>query len=237
MRILPTAFLAGVAAVAIGLSGGAMAQSATAHVMTVQLPDGGVAQIRYTGNIAPRVSFSEAPTPIDVFAPLPSVFGPSLFGPGSPFAMLDRISAAMDGEAAAMLRQAEAMSAAARSGRLTGTALGNLPPNGASYSFVSTMSGNGVCSQSIEVTRTGNGAPHVVRHSSGNCGVLPGGAGIATLPAVTPPPTAPGPVWTSAPTQPYAAPAPAGRPDMVWTSAEGTRPYAGLVREIPAARR
>jgi hypothetical protein len=231
MRILPTALLTGVAAVAIGFSGAASAQNAPAHVITVQLPDGGAAQITYTGNIAPRISFS-APAPIDVFAPLSSAAGPSLFGPGSPFAMLDRISAAMDREAAAMFRQAEAISTAARSGRLTETTFGNLPPGSASYSFVSTMSGNGVCSQSVEITRNGNGAPHVVRHSSGNCA---GTAGAASLPTVTPP-SAPGPVWTSAPFRPYAAPAPASRPDMVWTSAEGAKPYAGLVQKIPAAR-
>ena len=61
--------------------------------------------------------------------------------------------------------------------------------------------------------------------------------GPGTLPTVSPPVPAPSPVWTKAPAQPYAAPAPANRPDVVWTSAEGAKPYAGLVRKLPAAAR
>ena len=224
MRILPTALLAGVAAIAIGFSGVAFAQDTQTHVMAVQLPDGGVAQIRYTGDVSPRVSFSEAPVPAEV---------PALFGPGSPFAALDRISAEMDREMSAMFGQAAALSAAAQSGRLATTALRGLPPGSTGFSFVSTMSGNGVCSQSLQITSTGNGPPHIVRHSSGNCGT----AGPGTLPTVSPPVPAPSPVWTKAPAQPYAAPAPANRPDVVWTSAEGAKPYAGLVRKLPAAAR
>jgi hypothetical protein len=220
MRILPNSLLAGVAAIAIGFSGAAFAQGPQSHLMTVALPDGGVAQIRYTGNVAPRISFSEQPAWFD----MPAVFAPML-GPASPFAALDRISAAMDREMTAMMRQANALSAAAQSGRLEATALRDLPPGSTGYSFISTMSGNGVCSRSVEITSTGNGPPQIVRHSSGNCAAV----GSGTLPTVAPPTTAPAPVRTS-------APAPASRPDVVWTSAKGATPYAGLVREIPAAR-
>jgi hypothetical protein len=228
MRILPTALLAGVAAIAIGFSGAAFARGPQIHVMTVQLPDGGVARIRYTGDVAPRISFGEAP----VSAETPPLSAP-LFGPGSPFAALDRISAEMDREMSAMLGQAAALSAAAQSGRLATTALRGLPPGSTGFSFVSTMSGNGVCSQSLQITSTGNGPPHIVRHSSGNCGT----AGPGAFRAFSPPATAPVPVWIKAPAQPYAAPAPANRPDVVWTSAEGAKPYAGLVRKLPAAAR
>lgn len=212
MRTLRTALLAGVAAIAAGVSGAALAQSPQSHVMTVRLPGGGVEEIRYTGDVPPQVVVGEAPAATDVFAPMPS-----LFGPRSPIAALDRISAEMDRQAALMFRQADAMAAQARSGQLSEAATGNLPPGSADYSFVSTMSGNGVCTRSVEITSSGNGSPpRVVSHSSGNCGAAPGASGSISLPA---------------------APAPASRPDVVWTSATGPRPYAGLVSEIPAAQR
>lgn len=213
VRSLHTAFAVGIATALVGLSGPASAQGSNTHVMTVRLPGGGTAQISYTGNAAPRVSVSDAPAPLAAFIPMRS-----FFGPGSPFAALERISAEMDREAAAMLRQADLLAAEARSGQLGEAALHGLPRGGESYSFVSTLSGSGVCSQSVEITSQGNGAPpRVVRHSSGNCTALPGGAGSVNLPA---------------------APAtPATRPDVVWTSAPGAKPYAGLVREIPAGQR
>ncbi len=113
MRTLRTALLAGVAASAIGFPGAALAQSPQTHVMTVRLPGGGVEQIRYTGDVPPQVVVAESPAPIEAFAPMPS-----LFGPQSPFAALDRISAEMDRQAAAMFRQADALAAQARSGQL-----------------------------------------------------------------------------------------------------------------------
>ena len=210
MRNLRSALLAGAAAAAIGFSGAALAQSSDSHVMTVRLPDGGVAQIRYTGTVAPRVSFSDRPSAIEALAPMPL-----LFGPGSPFAALDRISAEMDRQAAALFRQTDALTASA--GPLDAAALRNLPSGSQSYSFVSTLSGSGVCSESVQITAQGNGAPpRVVRHRSGNCGSIAGGTGAVSLPTAPTPPT---------------------RPDVVWTSASGAHPYAGLVHEIPAAAR
>ena len=214
MRIWLNSLGAGVAAAAIGFSGAAMpalAQSQPMHIMTVQLPGGGVARIEYTGNVAPRVSFGTAPAPLAAFAPMPAWFGPN-----SPFAQLDRISTEMNREAAAMFRRAELLAAEARSGGLTETAMQAVPPGGQSYSFISTMSGDHVCSESVEVTRSANGAPHVVRHISGNCGAMPGVGGAIDVPNAAPP---------------------TARPDVVWTRAEGARPYAGLVEPIPTATR
>jgi hypothetical protein len=230
MRVWHASRIAGIAAAAIGLSGAAaLAQSSNTHILTVRLPGGGVAQIEYTGNVAPQVRIGDAPAPIaGAFAPLPSFFGPA-----SPFAQFDRIAAEMNREAATMFARAERLTAEARSGQLTETALGGVPPGSQSYSFVSTMSGNHVCSESVEITRSGSGAPQVVRHSSGNCGAMPG-AGSVDLPNAAPAIPAPGPVWTSAPA-PDAAPAPIARPDVVWTRAEGATPHAGLVEPIPTA--
>ncbi len=211
MRNLRTVLLAGVAASVIGISSAALAQSSNTHLLTVNLPGGGVAQIHYTGDIPPQVVFSNG-APLDAWAPMPA-----LSGPDAPFAMLDRISAEMDREAAAMFARADALAAQAQSGQLNEAAARNLPPGSQSYSFVSTISGNGVCTRSVEITSQGNGAaPRVVSHSSGNCGAMPGASGSIGLPA---------------------APATANRPDVVWASAPGPKPAAGLVREIPAAQR
>lgn len=223
MRHLCKTLLASGALAVIGGSGTALAQAPQAHVMTVRLPGGGVAEIRYTGNVAPRITFSDAPAPIDVTAPLPA-----LFGFRSPFAMLDRISAAMDRQTAAMFRQTDRLMTEALPGQLTSTALGDLPRGVQSFTFASTISGNGVCSQSVEITSTGGGAPpRVERHSAGNCTALRGGAGSVELPAA-PPGMRHGPLRTTAPPS---------RPDVVWTSAAGSKPYGGLVRQIPPAPR
>ena len=88
-------------------------------------------------------------------------------------------------------------------------ALGNLPPGTESYSMVSTWSGNGVCTQSVEITSPANGGePRVVSHSSGNCGSAPGSTGVVTTPTL---------------------PAPTHPPDIRET--HGTPPYGGLVGE------
>jgi hypothetical protein len=234
MRTLHSALLAGVAAAAIGISGAALAQSSNVHVMTVRLPDGGVAQVRYTGNVAPQVSFSDGAAPLEMFAPMPSMFGPN-----SPFAQLERISAEMDRQAAAMFQRANAIAAAARSGQSPETAMRSLPPDSQGYSFISTMSGSGVCMQSVQITSPGNGGqPHVVSHSSGDCGPSGGANGSVSLPTATPPAGRSGPIWVTAPTaKPYVAPTPTNHPDVVWTAAHGARPYAGLVEPIPPAQR
>ena len=120
-----TVVLAGAAAIAVaGLSGVAAARDLTPHVMTVQLPGGGVAEIRYTGDFPPQVVFSPAPTAFGALPPLGAFFGPA-----SPFATLDWISAGMDREAGSLMRQAEML---ARAPALTPNqpieaALGNLP--------------------------------------------------------------------------------------------------------------
>jgi hypothetical protein len=208
MRVFRTALLASAAAIAVsGLSGVAAARDLNTHVMTVQLPGGGVAEIRYTGDVPPQVVFSPAPTALGAFMPFGAVFGPA-----SPFATLDRISAAMDREAASLIRQAEmlANAPAFAPNQPIETALGNLPPGTESYSMVSTWSGNGVCTQSVEITSPANGGrPRVVSHSSGNCGSTPGSTGV-----IRTPPT---------------LPAPTHSPDILET--HGTPPYGGLVRE------
>lgn len=209
MRLLKPALLAGVAVLAT--LGPASAQ--TTNVMTVALPGGGVAEIHYTGDIPPKVVFGKAPPAFAARSP-----AASFFGPDSPFAMMERISAEMDRQAAATFRRAELLAREARSGQPIETGFANLPAGGNGYTFISTMSGNGVCTRSVEITARGNAQPKVVSHSSGNCRpAASGSAGAATLPR---------------------APAhPAKQPDLVLTNANGAQPFGSMVRHVAAAQR
>ena len=207
MRVFRTALVAGAAVIAVaGISGLAAARDVNTHVMTVQLPGGGVAEIRYTGDIPPQVVLSPIPAALGALMPFDAFFGPA-----SPFAALDRISAAMDREVASLMRQAEILAntpAFAPNQRIE-MALGNLPPGTESYSMVSTWSDNGVCTQSVEITSPANGGkPRVVSHSSGNCGSAPGSTGVIRTPTM---------------------PTPTHPPDILET--HGTPAYGGLVRE------
>jgi hypothetical protein len=209
MRNVRTGLLVGATAIALaGSAGMAGARDLDTHVVTVDVPGGGVAEIRYTGDVPPQVVFNPAPAPLSAFAP----YG-AFFGPASPFAELERISAAMDREAASLMRQAEMLTQTpAFSGNQPIRAvLGNMPPGTAGYTMISTWSGNGVCTQSMEITTATNGGkPRVVSHSSGNCGSAPGTKGPIGTPTI---------------------PAPTHRPDILETGTHGSSPYPGLIRE------
>jgi hypothetical protein len=156
MRFPLSSVLAGGAAILAGAClAPAMAQNGQVHVMTVQLPGGGVEQIRYTGDVAPRVVLVPVPVPSMVAMPMMQA---------DPFATLERISAMVDQQATTLLRQVQALRAAPQS------VLPGLPPGANGYSFVSTMSGNGVCMHSLRITYNGNGAPKMVSSTSGDCG-------------------------------------------------------------------
>ncbi len=159
MQMTKKLVLAGVAALA--LAGGAeLALAQPLHVMTLRLPDGGLAQIQYTGNIPPKVTLAPEPAAAE------------FFGPASPFAMVDRISAQMNREMDALMSGAAwAPPPLLDPERVLAADMGNLPPGAAQYSFVSTLGGNGdYCTRSMEITRAGPGArPHVVTHSTGDC--------------------------------------------------------------------
>ncbi|MCI4678703.1 hypothetical protein K9U39_07635 [Rhodoblastus acidophilus] len=162
MRTSRNFVLAG--AVALALAGGAgLALAQSMHVMTVPLPDGGLARIEYSGNIPPRVAF----------APEPVAFGYA--PPDAAFAAFDRISAQMDRDM--ILRLDALMSDMAMPApivapdRMINVGLDNLPPGAMQYSYVSTMGDNGgYCMRSMEMVQDAPGArPHVVTHMSGDC--------------------------------------------------------------------
>jgi hypothetical protein len=151
MRPLRQTMIAGAAALALaGLGGLAAAGANRTHVLSIELPDGSVQQIRYWGDTAPIVSITPALRPLPV---LPT------FEPFLPLGMLDRV--------AADLIEPDLM-------RID---IGRLPAGVQGYSMVSTVTSNGVCTRSVEYRANGDGkAPQVARRTSGNCGDEPNDA-------------------------------------------------------------
>jgi hypothetical protein len=210
MTTIRTALMAGAAALALfGIAGAASAESPPTHVLTIQLPGGGTEQIRYAGDVPPQIVLQP-----DVGS-LPVALGPPAGFWDTPFAGFDRIAAEMDRNAATLLRQAEAMTNASLldADKLGG---GAWPAGGEGYSFIASLSGDGVCTRSVTITSGGDGAqPRVVSHTSGTCGPAPRAIEPAGQPA-----------------------APARRPDTINVKAERAPSpaplYAGLVHPIPA---
>ncbi|HEY2660684.1 MAG TPA: hypothetical protein VGI79_13250 [Caulobacteraceae bacterium] len=167
MRPLRNAILAGAAAIAlVGVCGLAAAEIKNAHQLDVRPPGGFRAHIRYFGDTPPTVSFAPAPMALSILSPASDVFGPS-----SPFAALEQISQAMDRQAEAMLREANAQSRLAFTGPdQMQVDVEELPPGAQGFSMVLTMSGNGVCTRSVQYRSLGDGKPpQVVTRTSGSC--------------------------------------------------------------------
>ncbi|MBS0385506.1 MAG: hypothetical protein JSS00_09170 [Proteobacteria bacterium] len=149
MRYLTTAGLAaGVAAI---LAFGAQAKGAPPqlHTMTVLLPFGGTETIRYGGDVAPTVTWSDTAT------------GKTFAAFDAPFVGLtdfDRIAATMNQQMAALDRQIAALQREAA----------NAPSN--TVANAATGAASGFCAETVEMTQTGNQPPHIVRHTYGACG-------------------------------------------------------------------
>lgn len=178
MQIVRNALLVGAAGVALlGFVGMAQAKPPVVHELRITLPGGAVETIRYTGNVAPKVSLSPGSTAAVGFMPLSMAFAPDPM-----FAEMDRISAMMDRQASVMMQQAQALSAMPNA-PLNAT-FSSLPAGSEAYSFVSTMSGNDVCMRSVRVTYQGN-KRNVQSSSSGHCPA--GSAATMNLPSLATP--------------------------------------------------
>jgi hypothetical protein len=177
MRLMTSSLLVGAAV--LGLSAIALPASGkepATHQMTIQLPDGGTETIRYTGEVAPKVTFVQAPLAAAWAAPVAFGFFPS-------FAALDRIAADMDRQMDAFWRQAQTMTSWSGNDNLSQAALQNLAPGSSAYSVVSQSFGDKVCTRMTQITSSPNGGkPKVVSRISGNCDASPTGAGIAPSP-------------------------------------------------------
>lgn len=165
MRLLPTVALAGVASLALAGS----AYAACHHVMKVDLPGGGVAQIEYEGNVPPKVKLVSADDP--AFAARRVGFFNPFY---DPFARMDAIFAAMERQHARMMREIAAMEAAAARGELAPgaplTFVSTGAPQGGSFTFVSTTtSGNGTCGRTVQITQRPGESPRRVERTFGDC--------------------------------------------------------------------
>jgi hypothetical protein len=144
MRKIHTALLA---AGALALAGtAAFAASNDVHHMKVRLADGSVANIEYTGDVAPKISLA-APGPMS-FAAFPQIG----FAPG--FAQID---AMMNAQMRQMQQQIGAMMA--------------MPWNSnAPIEAAFGKTGGNFCAQSVRITTDANGKQSIERKSAGNCG-------------------------------------------------------------------
>lgn len=176
MRKIRTAVFAGIAALAA--AGTALAAPAETRVMKVGLPDGSIARVEYQGEIAPRVIVAPARNLHMIrFVPVEA----------DPFAMFDRIAAAMNRQSDLMMRHMLALQSQPDApGEINLAGFGPLPAGTVSYRYMSTSTGAGGCSRSIEVTSLGSGQkPKVVSRSSGNCEGMSSGPAAETREAST----------------------------------------------------
>jgi hypothetical protein len=158
MRLMSKVLLGGLATAA--LAGTAVAAEHAVHVMNVAMPDGSIAKVRYVGDTPPVVRV----VPVRAVPVMPV----AMIDPG--FAAMDRMMAAMDAHADAMMRQAAMMAAMPATGApLQHADMQKLPAGTVSYSYVSTTSSNG-CTQTVRTTSDGSGGqPQVIRTSAGTC--------------------------------------------------------------------
>jgi hypothetical protein len=172
MRLITKAMLALGGSLALV---GVAAAAEQVHIMNVALPDGAVGQVRYVGNVPPRVVLVPIAAPVMPAMPVAVDDG---------FAQMERIAAAMDRQMATMMQQAATM--AAQHPAAPGVQTVSTAPGGSySYSYVSTTTSNG-CTQTIETSSAGNNQPaKVVKTSSGDCKP-------AAAPAISAPKAKPG---------------------------------------------
>jgi hypothetical protein len=180
MRFARTTILAGGAAML--LAGTAAYAADKLHTLNVSLPDGSVAQIEYSGDVAPKVSV------------VPATVVPIAYA--DPFAELDRMAAYMEAQHEAMMRQVAAMEqAAARAGAGSPgqlTVVGDLPA-GTHFTYVSSTTDANGCTQTVEYRSDGSSAqPKVTRTSAGSCDRATSDAPVTASALKQPAPEGPG---------------------------------------------
>ena len=181
MRIARTTILAGAGLLLV--AGTAAAAAEKLHTMHVSLPDGSVAQIEYSGDVAPQVTVQPADAQVAAYA--------------DPFAELDRMAAYMEAQHQAMMQQvAQLEQAAAHAGSAGAngvTLVGDLPA-GTHFSYVSSTTDANGCTRTVEYSSDGSSQqPKVTRTSAGSCDSVQHDAAPTTASAPAPAaPEAPG---------------------------------------------
>jgi hypothetical protein len=175
------AVMAGLAVIAAtGLGAFANEPKSTVHEMTIELPNGGVEHIRYKGDVRPHVTVRKVPaSQFETWFNDDAVYAdPFVVSFCDMSAQMSRIAneiyqlqAAMHRRMQLMMREADEMARLSTnsSDALMKAGLTNTAPGSVSYSYVSTSTGNGTCTRTVQVTTQPNGKPQVVSKSSGNC--------------------------------------------------------------------
>lgn len=167
MRNTPKILLA---AAALSVAGACVAQAATErlHTMLVTLPDGSVAHVQYTGDVAPRIEIQPAQDAVDPAAAMMTM--------PDPFAQMAQISAMMNRQTEAMMHQAAVLQ---QQGRTQGAAPGMVTsatatmPQGVHMSYVSTTTDADGCTRSVSYTSDGStAAPKVTEAASDGCNAV-----------------------------------------------------------------
>ncbi len=196
--------LAGAASFAlIAIATPSVAAGGATHTLTLQLPNGAIEQIDYTGDVPPQVVVSP---PAMIAAPLPmpaAAWDPS-------FAALARMTAIIDQQEAAQEAVLARLAASAPP-----AVTYDAPPAGG-ITYVSTWVSDGACTRTTQITYNGNGmAPRTVSDTSGACGPERGAE-----------PAMRAPTHISAPQHRVA---PSAR--LIQARATGAHPADGLVHE------
>ena len=159
MRKLRQILLLGAGLAAV-IGGSALAHDPY-HEMTVRLPDGRIEHIRYSGDQRPVIRFEPAApaTPV-AWADTDAV---------SPFAEMERISAAMDRQMDAMMRMMGAPAFDTGPQQMLNVDMQNLPKGVQGYSFTSVTANGKTCSTAIRYLGDGSSQPKVEKASSGDC--------------------------------------------------------------------
>lgn len=164
------AVLIGVASLAIaGSAAIAEGTQPRTHEMTVRLPDGGIARVEYTGNVAPKVEVSQGPA-----LTFRTGFAPFWSDPA--FGELNRVSAEMNQFWASFGRQMAGVMSANENvirsfdnpNQPIDAAFGKMPAG--SYSTVTEFSSNGACSRMVRITSEPGSKPKTTSQMSGDCG-------------------------------------------------------------------
>jgi hypothetical protein len=187
MRKFRMAVLAGGATLL--LAGAAVAASHDTHVMKVALPDGSEAQITYQGDVAPKIKVSGGPSTPVAYVPLAGF-------DAAPFDEMDRVAAMMDRQADLAMQHVAAMQRQALvDGRAPQMASGGeAAPGMVSYSYVSTTTSNGGCTQTVEWRSDGaNAQPRMTKTSAGSCAGTSAGDAAKAVKAAVPAVAGPAP--------------------------------------------
>ncbi len=155
MRTLKNLVLASAAAGALALGGAAFAKDAPqTHVMTLALPDGGVATIHYQG-ARPQVTITPGAL-MPAWEPDPLSERLWHWSFADPLLKSSDIFADMDRQMASMAREMRALDAA---------------PNA---NLIAASPGGRYCAETMEMTQTPGRPAHVERHVYGDCAAQTG---------------------------------------------------------------